>query len=597
MPNFVQDPWAPLSYKASIGDNEWGAGHIAAMGWARGHGRRLSAYKILQSYLDNQSRHFSTAQTESEARDRREYGDAALIVDQAISSLLGDDQEIFVPEAANLGSLDGIDEPSPEEAAEIALATRAADREEELRQWGDDEKLRLKMLEVENHAGGLGDGVYVLGLSRSKRRVQLRVYNPSFYYPVILDESAGDYPNRVHIAWEVIEDEGQWVQVDSETPNPPSISGTKVRRLRRITYELRTLDEQRRYPWQNSDEDPATVSCFMTDAVWTLESGERIDDLASASAVYLRNEDGLEIRDLDLQIDFIPIVHIPNTASFEHHFGRSIISRVLQLLDDIQNADTDKQGASEIIGTPPIALSGVAADDEETTYGPGQVFRVGDGKMEVLNTSGSLDAIAGHVDQLLDRLSVNSRVSDAVLGRVKGEVPSGIALALSMGPLQSMIKNMRLVRDDKYPLLLKFVQKMMIAGGFFDDAQVYDARVSFGSFLPVDKSMAVESVCKLYDAKIISRHTAIELLIEAGFTIDDADEEVRRVEREDFEGAEALLGATGDEDAVFELLDREPPTVRRPVAPPVPTPGNLPTPTPPGAGSPGSGEPVPPDEQ
>lgn len=599
MPNFVQDPWAPLSYKTPIGDTEWGAAHIIAMGWAKGHGRRLNAYKILQSYLDNQSRHFSTASTEKELRDRREYGDAALIVEQVLSALLGDDQEIFVPDAANLGALKDQDSPTPEQVVELEFTQRAAAREEELREWAEDEKFRLKILETEGNAVGLGDGVYVLGLSRSKRRTQVRVYNPSFYFPVILDESAGDFPSRVHLAWEVVEDEGDWVQVDPDNPNPPDVATTNVRRLRRITYELRTLDTPRRYRWQEEDEEPSSVACFMTDAIWSLETGESIDSLASASAVYLRNEDGIEINNLDLQIDFIPVVHIPDTASFQHHFGRSVLSRTLQLLDDIQNADTDKQGASELVATPAIALSGLASDEETETYGPGTVFRVGDGSMNVLDTSGSLTAIASHLDQLLDRLSVNSRVSDAVLGRVKGQVPSGIALALSFGPLQSMIQHMRLVRNDKYPLLLKFVQKMMVAGGFLEDPHIYDARLSFGSFLPVDKALAVSNISALLTAKAISRHTAIELLIEAGFTIDDADEEVQRVQREDFAGANDLLAALGSEQAVFEYLDRDIPGegFRRPVQPPEPSLESIPAPTPPGGSAPGGGDEAPPEEE
>lgn len=601
MANFVQDPWAPLSYKAPVGDGDWGAANIAAMGWAHGHGRRLNTYKILQAYLDNNARQYATTSTDADvptANNRREYGDAALIAEQILSALLGDDQEIVIPAASDLpDNEDDQANLTPEESARLAFAQGAAKREEELRDWAIKEKLKLKMLESEGNAVGLGDGVYVLGLSRSKRRAQLRVYNPSFYFPVVMDESAGDYPTRVHIAWEVVEDNGDWIQVDSESPNPPGVKGTAQRRLRRITYEMRALNAPRPYKWTKDGEGPNPLSCFMTDAIWTLDTNAQIDDLDSEAAMYLRNEDGVEINGLDLQIDFIPVLHVPNTASFQHHFGRSCLSRVLQLLDDIQNADTDKQDASDIIGTPPIAISGAALDDEITTYGPGQVFKLGaEGQMSVMNTSGALDAISNHNDALLERLAVNSRVSEALMGRLKGQAQSGVMLALSFGPLESMIDAMRLVRDDKYPILLSMVQKLAIAGGFMDDdPQVYDATVTFGSYLPVDKTATVTHVTALMQAKAISRLTGVKMLIEAGFPISDANEEVARIEREDFDGADSLLAATGDEVAVFDYLGRDAPTngSRPPQPPDTGTQPPIPNPIAPGTSAPSGGSSTP----
>lgn len=596
---FISDPWSGLSHKAVIGDNAWRSDN--SLSWARGNGRRLTAYKVLQAYLDNSSRHYLPTGDAKEVADHREYGDAQLIVDSVVAALLGNDQEVVVPAAGDVPT--ALIDPSkpndltPEEQAQQAAAERAQVREDELRQWFDDEKMKLKMLEVEADAVGLGDGVYVMGWSPQKRRAQVRIYDASVYFPKL--EGTEDFPTEITLAWEVVADsEGEWVEVEADQPNPPAVDATdQPRRLRKITYRLGVpLDGQaRRYGWLKPEAEPSMVTCFMTDGIYPLEGDVRVDrnDVPASQYLVTMGPDGapVEMRDLDLMIDFIPVIHIPNTPSMKHHFGVSVLSRIAQILDDLQNADTDRNAAADITGTPPIAISGAVSEKTVTTYGPGQVFNLGsEGKMDVLNTSGSLDAITTHIDSLLDRMSVNARISQAVLGRLQGEIPSGISLALLFGPLSSMIDQMRLVRTDKYPLLLKFAQRFAIAGKVMEGPE-QDAVVTFGSFLPVDKTQAVEAVTQLLNANAISRLTAVSMLIEAGFPIDDATEEVERIQREDFKGAEDLLAALGDEQAVSDYLGRQ---ITNPLPAPPPAPSNTPPAVPPAppnnpANAPGSG--------
>lgn len=556
----VFDAWSPMSFKRSLGTKSQGGTSWLAPTWVGNHARRLQAYKILQAYADNSARYFLQTTDQNRIDDHREYGDAELIASQVLAALLGEEQHLVVPGAEDFDDSDD-GENDPETVA-------AKGMQDWIRQWGDDERIWLKMIETERNATTLGDGVYTLGWSGEKGRPRLRVFDPGFYFPVLTDGNEDDFPERVHIAWELEDD-----------PDKPGI-----RQVRRITWEL--IDgESQSLSW---NDKPTDQHCLMSDATWTLDISDRrkVDDFTRAGATFEQIEvDGavVDFDRIDLGLDFLPVIHMPNTVALLNHFGRSSLSIVLQILDDLANSDTDLQAASATTGNPVIALSGARMGDQSPTYRPGDVFEVGDGTMTVMDTSKSLDALIQYVEFLLKRLSVNSRLPEALLGRVNpSDVPSGLAIALTFGPLGSMIKQMRRVRDEKYPLLLKFVWRIATAAGMANVPQEFvQPEVEFGSFLPSDENAAVAMVERLLVAKAISLETAVLVLINAGLPVEDAQEEVRRIQSRDFVGADQLLSATGDEAAVFDYLGRDAPTLGRPQPPPIPTPPTLPGPQPP----------------
>lgn len=551
----VFDAWTAIDFKAALGGVRslyGGRGGLGGSGWMAptwvgDHGRRLQAYVLLQSYIDNAARHFLTELDLSKRDEHREYGDAHLMVEQVMSALVGHDQTIHTKGAEDYAEdlPDGASEKDKKRSDE---ARAAHDLEEWLEDWGRTEKLTHKIIETERNAVGLGDGVYVLGWSGTKERVRLRCYDPGFYFPVLDDGNDDDYPEKVHIAWEL---EG--------SPSEP-------KKIRRITWELRDLPDgqTRSHPW---NDKPSTQACYMTDAVWAVEGVSTVEAI-NGRPTYRTNADGQEVRDLDLEIDFIPVVHVPNTVSIQNHYGKSVIMSILQVLDDISNADTDLSAASATTGTPIISLSGARmANDPKTgtpnlTYKPGSVFELGEGgRMDVLDTSQALSALTTYIEGLLKRAAVNARIPEAILGRIDpSKIASGIMLRLTFGPLESLIHEMRLVRDDKYPLLLKFVWRMALAGKQADVPKEFvESDIEFGNILPNDDASAVEIVTGLLTAKAISLETAVQILIAAGLPIDDAVDEVRRIQSRDFDGANTLLDATGDEDAVFDYLDRKRP--------------------------------------
>ncbi|MGC9540019.1 hypothetical protein [Streptomyces sp. UG1] len=473
--------------------------------------RRLAAYTVLAAYDNNQA----APLLGEDGDDRREYGDASLIVDQTLSHLLGETQQIVVE-----GAEDG---------------TAAQEREALLREWAQAEHLPMRMQHAERTAVLLGDTVYLLAWSRTKARPVLKVIDPGFYFPVLPDGAldATEYPDRVHLAWEVPED---------------ATTGRKGT-LRRVTYELGPIGEgggtMRTYSWSSQ---PSNVTCYLTDAEWDLDQVDKIDDIDALSlsrARFRTNADGEVLNRLDLQLDFIPVIHVPNTINGADHFGQSSLLSAAQLLDDLAAADTDSQRASATTGSPIIGLSGARLPVDRRTGNPlpvqvepGMVWPLGDsGQLSTVDTSAQLAELREYVKTLRDRLSVVTRLPSSVLGTVRpSEVPSGYALQLSFGPLDAMVRSMRLAREAKYPLLLKMVQRLYQLGGALPPGDNPRATISFGAYLPTDLSAALDLATQGVQAGVLSLETAVRLLVDAGFPIEDAALEMERIRERDVGG-------------------------------------------------------------
>lgn len=580
----ILDLWAQLNFKAAMDQPQRA---LLAPTWTGPENlRRITAYHLLDAYLENSAReHLGTVDGDARAR-YREYGDPGLIVDRVVAGVLGDTITIQVPGADDTippaPQLPDPPEPLPDDADTTArrvfdlqqerhqAAVDAAideweqawrnqpalqDAQDRLRQWADDELLEQQVWLGEHDATGLGDGVFVLGWDTGAGRPVLQVYDPRCYFPVLDDEAfRRGYPSTVHLAWQ------------EERTHP---SGSRQTWVRRITYRLVPLEQPRTNQWGGT----STLTCQLTDAEWLVQDAGSwvVDDpLAPGRAVYRINPDLTEIRDLDLMIDFIPIVHVPGVPSGREHFGRSILGRVLQLLDDVQATDSDLQAAAALAGTPLVGLSGEATLGDTLEVQPGAVFRLGpNGKMDVLDLSPSVVALGTVIGDLLDRLSINIQVPGEVLGRVDDTGPeSGFARLLKLGPFSSLIGVLRLVREHKYRLLLKFVQRMYQAAGAWPAGPTVDARLQFGAFLPADQKAVVDTVVALVGAQVISVETALRMLVEVGVDVDDIGAELERLRVEDFEGAVRLLDATGDEDAVRRRLGL-PGEGSRPEPPPV----------------------------
>jgi hypothetical protein len=311
---------------------------------------------------------------------------------------------------------------------------------------------------------------------------------------------------RVHLAWELPEDKRR---------------GLKTR-VRRITYEVAPIGPASRratskgggavreflydkdgtpvlvsgdqldadsgtitrtYPW--APDRPGPWTCYLTDAEWELDDLPHADllyDLPLYKATFRVRSDGEVLDRLDLRCDLIPVVHITNSIpNSGEHWGKPTIATVLQGLDELSATDTDSSGASATTGSPIIGLSGARLPIDRATGQPlpvkvraGTVWQLNDnGSMDVLDTSAQLAELRARVDHLIDRVAANFRLTAAGLGTLDPTaLPSGYALQLALGPLDSLVTSIRLARNHKYAVLLRMVQRLHQAGHAEDGPRV-----------------------------------------------------------------------------------------------------------------------------
>ena len=544
---FVIDPYTYYDYKESFGTQHNAMSDIGAPSWVGDHWRRLQAYKLLESGYRNAAREWLNGASDDDKAKRREYGDAVTIRDGILSSLLGDDMSIIVRGAAR------------NQAAEAPNSTAAAQLTK-LLEWAEDESFFQRVHSSETNAVGLGDGVYVLSWDAKRKRPRLMSYDPGFYFPVLPNDVTDDFPRKVHLAWEYeepkVSDPDQmdkfvrrltWELTDIHPHNAESLVVEEDDPGVMLFQNERVTDGQtvRRYPW---NEDYSSETVIFKDYSWKIEDLDRkVDDFEENKAI-------INTPETDLQIDFLPIIHIPNTDPGQDHYGTSCVGVVMQILDDLVGNSTELHEASLTTAAPPIAVAGTSLPKNEdgtiAGYGPGTVWETGEGTAEMIDTSKSLDALIKYDNMLGERLAVNAKVPESLLGKVKpSEVPSGITITLSWAPHTALIRGMRLIRKDKYRLLLRFVSRFFWYNELLSGAE--EAFLEFGSFLPSDKNEVANIVSTLMGGdngghQSISLETAVRMLVEAGFPIEDATTEVERIQKRDVATADALVTATGD---------------------------------------------------
>lgn len=607
LPRLIVDRWSPLNYKRVFADPAYKkpnreAFPAAMRTWVPEHDRRrLASYTLCAAYAHNQAWEIASLQDGTTADERREFGDPAMWIAALTSHLLGREQTITAKGAEDAEPADG---STPD-----ADAVHAAAVQERLRDWARKELFTLRLQQNERKTVREGDGVYTLAWDADKQRPRLSVVDPGFYFPDLPDAAgdSADYPTTVHFAWEI---------------DPDPKTGTKGK-LRRITYQLapigtRTLSEagdrparvpaladdgqtplltggdvytpetwqiSRQYPWNDT---PSTLTCYLTDAEWDLDDIKADQDVYNLDYRYARfitRPDGEVLDHLDLQLDFLPVVHVPNTVPEDGHWGESSLSLLMQLFDEIAGTDTDSSLASATTGSPMI---GVINPENKTRRGerrmhiePGLMLELGQGgNLIPLDTSPMLAELRNKTAELLDRLSVNGRMPAVALGTLDPtKAPSGFSIELSYGPMDPLLDSLHLARDHKYQLLFKMVQRLYQAGQHPDwTGPVVDVDLVWGTYKPTDKAATLDMVRAAVKDGVMSLETAIRMLTTVGFPVDDIGEEIERIQSRQFEQARALADATGDTGAVGDFLgidvnpDPTPPTPNLPATDPTASP-------------------------
>ncbi|MFJ2780278.1 hypothetical protein [Kitasatospora sp. NPDC087315] len=593
---FILDAWSWLNYKP-VFSSQGGAPNRRAYPEAHARwvpaedARRLAAYKTMVAYDLNQAGALAAIQSGTDD-DRREYGDVAMFNDAIMAHILGREQHIVVKGADRTG--DG--------GADVEHAQAVQER---LRKWAEDELFSLRLQQAERKTVVQGDGVYYLAWDPERQRVRLVATDPGFYFFEPSEEPGNEFPRCVHLAWELPADPQRGLkarvrrvtwELDYVGPARSSTADGNGRPVRApveqddTTLQIAPGDVydngviSRQYAW---NDGPSVWTCYLTDATWLMEdlTGDiDVHTLPRAHAQYAVREDGEVLDRLDLMIDFIPVVHVPNTIpDAEEHWGRPALARVLQLLDDLAGSDTDTAHATSTTGMPVIAVSGLETRQHNVQVQAGMMLKLETGgRMDVLNTAAQLAELRNAGHDLLDRLSANLRMPAVALGTAdQAQMPSGYALSLTMSPLDMMVASGRLARAHKYRLLLKFVQRIHQAGQHPDwTGPIVPADLEFGPYTPTDLAGLLQDIATAYTAGLISLETAIHRLIEAGWTVDDAEEEIRQIEARQFAAAGQLADATGDPQAVRDFLHLQGPPPEQP--PTVVLPQQVPQPPQPG---------------
>jgi hypothetical protein len=581
MPETIIDQYSALSHKAGLDPTQ----HSDLIpSWVdRDSRRRLTAYRILDSYLGNVARHLQVLEVgPMKAREVREHGDPRLLVNRIVAGVVGTKPSLRVSDSTEPPPLSPElpdEPPDPATVDEALQAVSVAQREvwdqaiaEQTEEWaGQWErwpsvvdaqrwlaawqlKIRYAAKVYESESTGTvprGDGVLVMGYAENAAHPSLTVYEPDAYHPVLDDSNDDEFPDTVHLAWE-FEDGAE-----------------NNRKVRRITHQL--VDTE---PYQVlwSDE-PATRVCLLTDKTWQLDAVglNQWADLDDDKGVPATLSDGTPIDSYRLDIDWIPILHVPNTPSTQTHFGRSSMSNVAQLFDSITAVDTDTEKAAAIAGLPILGVETGSAPASMKLQ-PGALIP---GKITPLDLSASLTSLMALQAEQLERLSINSEVPGPVMGRVNATVvPSGTALALMHAPFESLVETLRLTRTTKYPLIGKWAMRWAMQRGDLEltgDAPEVEALFPDAGIR--DLGTIVTWVTDLLAANAISKSTALRVLIDAGVPIVDAQSELDRIVREDLDAAVKVADATGSETAAADRLgidlegepaavepDSEPPT-------------------------------------
>lgn len=596
--DLIIDLWSGLDHKVGMGKTSGGV--QAAPPWVVDafDVRRLNAYIRIHAYLENVAREFLAPDDRDPNRALRwrEYGDARVMVERIAAAMIGNDASVGIvgadapvadaPDIRPAPALppDGLEDFEQQirqavyDAASVAwqaeaeatLAAWLADlealpklkaREEWLQRWAKDEHFLAKVREIEREGVvPLGSGVMAFGWDPARNRVGCEIFEPDVYFPVLDDQAPGEFPAKVHLAWQFEEDDG---------------AGEIVKKVRRITYELVPVvpaeGEEDPAPGVDRGEQPRylgpddtwTHSCLVSDGTWLVDDFEKVNgiqDGAAWSTVVLRaGEAPVELQQLAIGLDFIPVVHVPNTQASLTHFGRSIIPGLAQLLDELAATDADEAMASRWAGQPPLVVKGLEPGRTELDLTPGGgAVRTGPGGgIETIDMAANLEQLGARIQALLKRLSVNGAVPEGLIGRVDAaEVPSGLALTLSFTAFEQMVRGGREAREMPYSLALKMVQRIALQNEdpTLSDDQVYAAELRFGAFMPQDLAGVAAVIQVLMEARALSQETAVRMAQDHGVPVDDVGAEVLAIRSTMSDVALQIADALGAERYAAEFL-------------------------------------------
>ena len=592
------DQWSGLEVIAGVEDGQLGG----LPPWIdRRDRRRLAAYVACKALVESSRRKLLR---EDDPTEHREFGDPAMLLDRIAAAIVGDQPQVSVVGAdRSIPLAPQVPPPPPEpqtgedapelpvldeelqtyiyeqaRAAWLAQAQGITDewvrqlslqpcldsRQHWLRDWAGSSKADLlgRVIEAEQDMiVPLGDGVFTLGWSAEKGRVEVHALEPDAYFPVLRPGDVEDFPVKVHLCWTFTEFESDGTALGNIV---------EVEYVTRITYELVPINPQAPghvpgldytvRPRYLPEGGAATHACFYSHGTWRLEDFKSVYNAQEDSVVWKqipdprRAGDFVEANRVNTGLDFIPVVHVPHTLSRSTHFGRSPLARVAQLCDALAKGDTGRALAAAWAADPMTVLKGLQPGMYDPTkplkLKPGEGFAADEtGGVDVVNMSEQLDGLGRYVDTLIDRLATNMAIPKSAIGRVDAaEIPSGVALALLFITFDQLVMQAHMARESKYPLMLKMVQRIALHNGdehMLEDPTIHEARIEWGAAKPTDISTLASVIKMLSDAGMLSTSAAITALQEVGFITGDHAVELAAQMAENGDLIESYAAALG----------------------------------------------------
>jgi hypothetical protein len=254
---------------------------------------------------------------------------------------------------------------------------------------------------------------------------------------------------------------------------------------------------------------------------------------------------------LPAEIPAIPVYHLKNidpTAPFGSSELRGLESALLGINQTI--SDEDLTLALEGIGVY-ATDSGAPRDSQgnevDWIMGPGRVL-VNAGNMKRVSGATNLNAYGEHYMRLVDAVRSALGASDAAVGKVdSATAESGIALALQLAPMIAHTKpkdqhiidvHAQMFHDLCFWLTVYEELPLLMSGEAGTLTPAVTVQPTIGNKIPINRKQTLDEIITMRMATpaLISMQTAIRLLREAGFQLEENELELVLAENEQFMG-------------------------------------------------------------
>jgi hypothetical protein len=363
------------------------------------------------------------------------------------------------------------------------------------------------------------------------RRLKIMAVDPGAYFPVYeSDMVQGGDPEKivkVHLAEIIVVDKKEYVS--------------------RMTYE-RVFDDA-----GNQTAIIASHLIFKPDEWAGTKASPTLTVLAPV--------------ELPPEIPAIPVYHLKNldpTAPFGSSHLRGLESVLLGINQTI--SDEDLTLAIEGIGV--YASDGGAPRDEQGNtvdwiMGPGRVLTQAPGLRRISGAT-NISSYGDHYNRLFEAVRMATGASDAAVGKLdSATAESGIALALQLAPIMALTAPLdqhiidvhaQMFHDLCYWLTVYEELPLLMSGEAGQLTPAVLVQPTIGTKIPVNRKQTLEeiTVMRLATPALISMQTAIKLLREAGFGLEENELELVLKENEEF-----MNNLNGEQDDAATQAQRD----------------------------------------